>query len=172
MRKNDNRSTVFALILVIIFLLIIIFGKYFVGSPQTPSDQASVKPTTSSTSYLIQNKNQASSSVPAATSDAPISQASCEENLRSEIVSKKESYAKGQILVTFKKDQTYQNTKAVLAAYGLVIQNENNSQASFAARHLVTAAVSTDQEIHSVCTLRSDARVVYAGLDLYFTLHE
>ncbi len=153
----------------VVFLLLVIGGRYALGPN---ADVKALPPEAASSTAASQTNDSSLKNTQAQATDTNASAPSCAQNLAAEIISKKESYAKGQILVTFKKGETYQDSKNVLAVYGLVIQNENNSQASFAARRLVTAAVSPGQEIVKVCLLRSDSHVVYAGLDLYFGLHE
>ena len=168
---KKNRSTTFALALGIVFLVVVIGGRYVVGTPVTkmlpPASPASQDSSSAQTKNIPDSQT-----THAEATDTNSTALSCTETLRGDVASKKESYAKGQILVTFKKDQTYQDSKNTLAVYGLVIQNENNSQASFSARHLVTAAVAPSQEITKVCLLRNDSHIVFAGLDLYFGLHE
>ena len=167
---KKNRSSTFALLLVIIFLVVVMGGRYFFGAPVTKMLPPVSSPGQASTSLQTKSAQNVENTQQATNTDSIA--LSCGETLRAEVISKKESYAKGQILVTFKKDQSYGDSKNILAVYGLVIQNENNSQASFSARHLVTAAVAPGQEITKVCLLHNDTHVAYAGLDLYFGLHE
>lgn len=175
MIQKSGKGTLIVL-LVIAFLVIVLIGRFYfsphpidhTGDVYSPPSEVGTDTTPISGTNASQNgaiKNQANS-------DTENEVSSCVDKLRTDVATKKQSYAKGQILVTFNSDQVYKNVKDVLAVYGLVVQNEVESQSSFANLHLITAAVAPGQEIPKVCLLRSDAHIKYAGLDLYFNLHE
>jgi cytoskeletal protein RodZ len=167
------------LLLIIAFLLVTIIGRYFLQANNTEiinsvSDSSlSSQASSSAQSTQQQARDQKDTAVSTSTVQPKTTQPlSCQDQIKADLAAKKQSYAKGQILVTFKAGQTYNQVKDVLAVYGLVVQNENNSKESFAARRLITAAVAPNQEIARVCQLRDDSHVQHASLDIYFTLHQ
>jgi hypothetical protein len=157
-------------VLVIVFLAVIFGGRYLFGGSTTvenlpPAGKASV-----ATSTNVSETNSNTSVAKSEPTPAPLD--TCAETIKADLTKNKQSYAKGQILVTFNPAVTYIEAKDALSVYGLVVQNEVDSQSSFNTRHLITAAVAPGQEISRVCQLRSDTHVKYAALDVYFGLHE
>jgi hypothetical protein len=170
---NKNRSSSSIAVLLIVFLVVVFGGRYFFShqsdSPVTLEDvKTSEAPKTEE-----KKTEQPAPTEATATATAVKPQAeTCSDTLKAELVAKKQTLVKGQILVTFKPDVVYKEAKDVLSTYGFVVQNEVDSQKSYASLHLITAAVPPGQEISGVCKLRVDANVKYAALDITFGLHQ
>jgi hypothetical protein len=175
MTKNGNSFNTTLGLLLAIFIVLIFGGRYIFNNTLPKDDRVKV----SDTQQQEQEKNAVSSDSMKETATQSVvntstttKSLSCAEQVKADLTAKKQSYAKGQILVTFATGVEYTKAKDVLSVYGLVVQNEIDSQNSFKSRHLITAAVAPGQEIAKVCLLRNDSQVKYAGLDLYFGLHE
>lgn len=161
------------IVLVVIFIIVVWGGRYLLNPTQQtqPESRTGTASTTKNTSSTTKN-NVLSDPQTFSSSSASSTEPSCQEKIRADLAAKKESYERGHILVTFTKDVDYGKAKDILAVYGLVVSNEVVSQESFALRHYITAAVTPGEEIAKVCLLRNDSHVRFAGLDLYFSLHE
>lgn len=164
-KQGISRINTTLIVLVVTFLIVIFGGRFLFNNTLPIDDRVEVN------SQQESQKNTTQSD--AVQSDVTQQKSlSCTDTIRADIEQKKQSFVKGQILVTFSKEVTYAKARDVLSVYGLVIQNEMESQRSFASRQLITAAVAPGQEIVKICQLRSDAQIKYAGLDLYFNIHE
>jgi hypothetical protein len=174
MTKKGIRLNTTLIILGILFLLVVLGGRFIFNNTLPVDDRESnslvSQTATSSTSTSEQPQTAQTTNRDVATSTPkPLS---CSDTIKKDLAQKKQTYVKGQLLVTFAKEVEYKKAKDVLSVYGLVVQNEIESQASYKSRHLITAAVAPGQEITKVCQLRNDSHVKYAGLDVYFGLHE
>ncbi len=176
-KGNSFKKTL--VILLGVFILIVLGGRFIFNNTLPKDDRikandvfgtesATSTPSASSSSTFTSQAAEQKVAPATTTPRAP----TCAETIQQDLKAKKQSFAKGQILVTFVPTKTYIEAKAVLSNYGLVVQNENDSQASYASRKLITAVVAPGQEIAKVCLLRNDANIKFAGLDLYFGLHE
>jgi hypothetical protein len=174
-KKGIRLNTTFV-ILGTAFVLVILGGRFIFNNTLPKDDRvknnavsqtATSSATTTNQTAVLDKKEVVATST---SKKPPV--LSCEETLKADLVAKKQSYVKGQLLVTFQQAETYKSAKDVLAVYGVVVQNENDSQRSFAQRHLITAAVNPGQEFSKVCQLRNDSHIKYAGLDVYFGIHQ
>jgi hypothetical protein len=176
MKKVRGTGTSYVAILIIVFLVVVLGGRFIFNNTLPKDDRVPIQKVTdnaTSSSAQSSSRQQTSTSNPVQSPATSTPKTlSCEEQLKADLAAKKQSFVKGQLLVTFKAEETYQSAKGVLAVYGLVVQNENDSQKSFTTRRLITAAVAPGQEMIKVCQLRNDAHVQYAGLDLYFGIHQ
>jgi cytoskeletal protein RodZ len=169
MKKFRMKSV---LVLIIVFLVVVFGGRWFMDRYTIQPIQNKTSSQSTETKNTPKSQTEQASLQPQATSSETTQAPSCSQTLSDSLAKNKQTYVKGQILVTFTPDQTYETAKAVLAVYGLSVRNEVDSTSSFSSRHLITAAVAPGDEIAKVCELRGDSHVKYAGLDLYFTIHQ
>lgn len=154
------------LIIGVVIIVATAFAGALLSSRQTYEPEGGVKATTTSGVSTTASQN-ASTASPKTESD---SKAICVSNLEAEVARNKTSYEKGTILISFDRGTEESQIATVLKDHSLAF--ESRTGATTSPQIWGTVKVKTGSEFTSVCTLRADPRIKYAGLNPILELHE
>ncbi len=113
----------------------------------------------------------ASTTGSASRTSAKSEEAICAENLEAEVVRNKTSYEKGTILVSFERGTLESTISSVLKDHSLVFMSRSGTGTT-SPQVWGTVKTSSGKEFETICVLRSDTRIKYAGLNPILELHE
>jgi len=167
-KKRDIKSVV---VLLSAFILIIVGGRFLspaykakIATPQAQSSNTDKRVAVDST----RNTNVSSLRV----TEPEDSLTSCVDNLKKETAENNIKYDADTILVGFKSDTDYSEAKAILAVYGIGPEDDTSAKENYSSERLITARIRESSEFTTICKLKRDSRIRYAGLNILFELRQ
>lgn len=101
-----------------------------------------------------------------------VSDATCEETLRSEVEKKDIEYQKGSILIAYDTGVSFESAVDVLPDYDLEWSGTVNEEDNFDERGWLTAKITSGDEFEAICSVRNSSKVRSATLNVLFELHQ
>lgn len=148
----------------IIIIVLAVSAFLFVGKQnyiQDPKD-VSVKPVVST-----QTGSPAPDSVVAPTS---LGKAECIANMKREVEKNKTTYEKGSVIVSFARGTSRASAEAILADHKMTLNP--SAQNNFTTQAWGVVSVPSGKEFETICLLKSETRIKYAGINPILQLHE
>lgn len=159
---KDKKNIIIALLVIII---VILGGLYFFNRPVQYEKVEVTKTTTdtkSSDVSVVQTNNTKTLSP----------EAQCEADLVQGLKDDNADYEKGSVIVTFLSGVTFADAKTLVQGKGFAIQDESTANANFVTNHRFIVTVPSGKEFSTVCSLRKESIVKYAGVNELFQLHQ
>lgn len=154
-------------ILIILFVVLILVGRYIFLDIPSISKNSAVESSTLSTP-----SNNEKSIAPSSASEKKAVPLSCVEEWKQKVKNEKLEYEKGSILVGFVAGVDFDEAVKILGTYGIVIRDMKYAKEYYDSRRIITASVVVGEEYSKLCILKKDASVRYTGLNILFELHD
>lgn len=101
-----------------------------------------------------------------------VDEETCEETLRAEVEKKDIEYQRGSILLAYENGVTFGEAVEVLSEYNLKWSGTQSEESGFDDRGWLTAVLMSGDEFEAICSVRNDAAVRSATLNVLFELHQ